>query len=78
MVAVQAMDATLAVTVLATVATTAVTELVRATELVRVTVCSTDVSEAFSVACDATADATAAVQQLLIADAVQLQLAVAN
>ena len=48
------------------------------TELVRATVCSTDVSEASSGACDATADATAAVQQLLIADAVQHQLADAN
>jgi len=48
------------------------------TELVRATVCSTDVSEASSEACDATADATAAVQQLLIADAVQHQLADAN
>ena len=46
----------------------------QATESVPVTVCSTAVSEA----CDATADATAAVQQLLIADAVQHQLAVAN
>jgi len=57
----------------------AVTVTVSATELVRVTVCSTAVSEACSVACDATADATAAaVQQQLIADAVQLQLAVAK
>ena len=46
--------------------------------MVRATVCSTAVSEACSAACDATADATAAVQQLLIADAVQLQLAVAK
>ena len=71
-VAVQAADATIAATAQQTDATTAATELVRAT------VCSTDVSEAFSVACDATADATAAVQQLLIADAVQLQHADAN
>ena len=66
----------LAVAVQATDATTAVT--VQAMELVRVTVCSTAVSEACSVACDAMADATAAVQQLLIADAMQLQLVVAN
>jgi hypothetical protein len=54
------------------------TELVQAAELVRATVCSTAVSEASSVACDATADATAAVQQLLIAVAMQHQLADAN
>jgi len=63
--ATDATDATLAVTV-------------QAMELVRATVCSTDVSEVCSVACDAMADATAAVQQLLIADAIQLQLVVAN
>jgi len=62
--------------VLATDATPAV--MVQVTELVRETVCSTADSEACSVACDATADATAAVQQPLIADAMQLQLAVAN
>jgi hypothetical protein len=50
----------------------------QATELVRATVCSTDVSETSSVVCDATADATAVVQQLLIADAMQHQLADAN
>ncbi len=60
----------------ATDATLVVT--VQAMELVRATVCSTDVSEACSEACDATADATAAAQQLLIADAMQLQLVVAN
>lgn len=60
----------------ATDATLAVT--VQAMELVRGTVCSTAVSEACSEACDATADATAAAQQLLIADAMQLQLVVAN
>ena len=52
--------------------------MVQAWELVRATVCSTAASEACSVAYDATADATAAVQQLLIADAMQHQLAVAN
>lgn len=52
--------------------------MVQATELVREMVCSMAVSEACSADCDATADATAAVQQLLIADAMQLQLAVAN
>lgn len=52
--------------------------MVHPTELVRATVCSTDVSEACSVACDAMADATAAVHHLRIADAMQLQLAVAN
>ena len=76
MVAEPATDATLVVTVQATDATIAVT--VQAGELVRATVCSTVVSEAYSVACDAMADATAAVQQLLIADAMQLQLVVAN
>lgn len=49
----------------------------QAAESVRATVCSTDVSEAFSVACDATADATAVLQQLIV-DAMQHQLAVAN
>ena len=78
MVVVQATDATHAAMVRATDATIAVTHVVQATELVRATVCSTDVSEAYSVACDATADATVAVQQLLIADAVQLQHADAN
>ena len=76
MVAVPATDATLVVTVQATDATIAVT--VQAGELVRATVYSMVVSEAYSVACDAMADATAAVQQLLIADAMQLQLVVAN
>ena len=71
-VTVPATDATHAVTVQVTDATHAVTELVPAT------VCSTAVSEECSVAFDATADAKAAVQQLLIADAVQLQLADAN
>ena len=52
--------------------------MVQATELVRATVCSTDVSVACSVACDAMADATAAVHHLRIADAMQLQLADAN
>ena len=78
MVTVQATDAMHAAMVQATDATIAATHVVQATELVRATVCSTDVSEAYSVACDATADATAAVQQLLIADAMRLQHADAN
>ena len=79
MVAEPATDATLVVTVQATDATDAtIAVTVQAGELVRATVYSMVVSEAYSVACDAMADATAAVQQLLIADAVQLQLAVAN
>jgi hypothetical protein len=54
-------------------------ETVAATVSVRVTACSMAASETCSVACDAMADATADALQLLpIADAMQLQLAVAN